>query len=132
MGGGEGMSRRRERDDEAADGDESASDQHGAAGLLIKNDPGNDLRNQKEKHDIHANQPAEIPGWYVDRPTIAEQNYGSGEEEEDPRNCRRGAQTRADDRVATSLEERGQKQWQQGQAQICHFGPESECGLSAL
>src|ERR1700729_1824785 len=100
----------RQRNDEAADSDECASKQHGMTGLLMKNDPGDGLGNKKEKHDIHADQSAEIPGWHIDRPTIAEQNQGSGDEEQDARNRSRRTQPESDERIAAGFEQRGQKQ----------------------
>jgi hypothetical protein len=97
----------RQRNDEAADGDKSASKQHGMAGLLMKNDPGDNLRNKKEEDDIHADQPAEIPGRHIDRPAIAEKNHGSGEEEQDARSRCRGTQTHSDESIAAGFEQRG-------------------------
>ena len=75
------------RNDYTADDDEGTANQDTGARPLVKYDPGNELRNNKEKHDVDSEQASEIPRRRIHYIAVRKQNQCARGEQDHSGNC---------------------------------------------
>ena len=69
------------RNDHSANDDEGAANQDTRARALMKYDPGNELRYDKEKDNVDSKQPAKVPRWRIHNIAIRKQNQRARREQ---------------------------------------------------
>src|SRR5262249_5589219 len=107
----------------SANRDEQAAEQDAPRGRLAEHQPADRLRDEKEQHNVDAEQPPEIPRRRVDKAAVSKQKKAPGREKQHPQSGRRPTKPKTHERVAAGFEKCCRQQEKESRT-VAHHPPQ--------